>query len=70
MKLFSIRLTSLTDIDPEAVRRNIGRDKKKSAKGIGWVLPTDDGVALDQRVATEEAIEVFRELENTSIQGD
>jgi 3-dehydroquinate synthase len=58
-------LPPLADIDEESIRRNIGRDKKKSAKGIGWVLPTDDGVALDQSVATEEAIEVFRELKKT-----
>jgi len=63
-------LPSLADIDSEAVGRHIGRDKKRSADGIGWVLPTDDGVALDQRVATGEAIEVFRELEKTSIERD
>ncbi len=63
-------LPTLTDIDPEAVHSHIGRDKKRSAEGIGWVLPTDDGVALDQKVATEEALEVFRELKSTSFQGD
>jgi len=63
-------LPPLTDIDPESVRSHIGHDKKKTAAGIAWVLPTDEGVALDQRVAAEEAVEVFRELKNTSFQGD
>ena len=60
-------LPSLTDIDAAAVQSHIGRDKKKKAAGIGWVLPTDDGVVLDQQVTFEEAIEVFQELEKTSI---
>lgn len=56
-------LPSITDIDPDAVRSHIGRDKKRDAEGIGWVLPTDDGVVLEQRVETDEALEVFRELQ-------
>jgi 3-dehydroquinate synthase len=64
------QLPSLADIDPKAVGSHIGRDKKKSADGIGWVLPTDKGVALDQRVVTEEALEVFQNLKKTSIQRD
>jgi len=63
-------LPSLADIDAEAVRRHIGHDKKKSGDGIGWVLPTDTGITLDQRIATEEAIEVFQDLKNPSIQRD
>jgi len=60
-------LPSLADIEPEAVASHIGRDKKKNADGIGWVLPTNKGVVLDQRVATEEALEVFQDLKKTSI---
>jgi hypothetical protein len=30
---------------------------------VRWVLPTDDGVVLDQRVETDEAIEVLREMQ-------
>jgi 3-dehydroquinate synthase len=63
-------LPTLADIDEEAVRSHIGRDKKRHDGGIAWILPTNDGVALDQRVATEEALEVLRELKNTSIFGD
>jgi 3-dehydroquinate synthase len=60
-------LPSLAEIDPEAVRSIIGRDKKKSDQGIGWVLPTDKGIALGQRVVAEEAIEVLQDLKNNSI---
>ena len=56
-------LPPITDIDSDALRSHIGRDKKRDAKGIGWVLPTDDGVVLEQRVETDEALEVFRELQ-------
>ena len=41
----------------------IAVDKKRDADGIAWVLPTDDGVVLDQRVETAEAVEVLRELQ-------
>jgi 3-dehydroquinate synthase len=60
-------LPSITDIDPDALRSHIGRDKKRDAKGIGWVLPTDDGVVLEQRVETDEALEVFRELQGLPV---
>jgi 3-dehydroquinate synthase len=60
-------LPPLADIDPHDVRSRIGIDKKRTAEGLGWVLPTDDGVTLDQRVAEEEAVEVLRELRKTSM---
>ncbi len=56
-------LPPITDIDPESLRSHIAHDKKRDAKGIGWVLPTDDGVVLEQRVEIDEALEVFRELQ-------
>ena len=59
-------LPPIANIDPESLRSHIGRDKKRGAKGVGWVLPTDDGVMLDQRVETDEALEVFRELQQRS----
>jgi 3-dehydroquinate synthase len=60
-------LPSPADIDPAVLRAHIGHDKKKNAHGIGWVLPTDEGVALDQRVTVEEAIEVFQDLKKAPI---
>jgi 3-dehydroquinate synthase len=57
------RLPSIAEIDPGSLRSHIGRDKKRDAEGVGWVLPTDNGVVLDQRVETDEALEVFRELQ-------
>jgi 3-dehydroquinate synthase len=63
-------LPSLAEISPEAVSSYIGRDKKKNAQGIGWVLPTDTGVAIDQNIAMDEALEVFRELRNGPFQRD
>jgi 3-dehydroquinate synthase len=53
----------LADLDAEAVCAYIAVDKKRDADGIAWVLPTDEGVVLDQRVETEEAVEVLRELQ-------
>jgi len=56
-------LPTIADIEPESLRSHIGRDKKRDADGVAWVLPTDNGVVLDQRVETDEALEVFRELQ-------
>jgi 3-dehydroquinate synthase len=55
-------LPSLAGIDVDSVRSHIARDKKKDAAGIGWVLPTDEGVVLNQRVSVEEALEVLGDL--------
>ena len=57
------QLPPIDDIDPDVICSHIGRDKKRNAKGVGWVLPTDNGVALNQRVETDEALEVFLELQ-------
>jgi 3-dehydroquinate synthase len=64
------QLPSLDGIDAAAVSSHIGRDKKKNADGIGWVLPTDNGIVLNQRVVAEEALEVLETLKNTSVFGD
>jgi len=63
-------LPSLADIEEDVVRSHIGRDKKRHDGGIAWVLPTDDGIVLNQNIAIEEALEVFRELKKPSILGD
>lgn len=60
-------LPPLTDIDPEAVRSHIGHDKKRSDEGIGWVLPTDDGVELFRKVANGDVLTVYRELQEASV---
>jgi len=54
---------AIADLDAEAVCSFIAVDKKRDTEGVAWVLPTDDGVVLDQRVETAEAIEVLRELQ-------
>lgn len=54
---------SIADIDAAAVAAHLGRDKKRSDAGIHWVLPGDEGVEIGQQVATEEALEVFAELQ-------
>ncbi len=56
-------LPEISAIDADSIRALIGYDKKKDDHGVRWVLPTDDGVILDQRVDTDEVIEVFRELQ-------
>lgn len=53
----------IADLDAEDVCSYIAVDKKRDADGVAWVLPTDDGVVLDQRVETAEAVEVLRELQ-------
>jgi len=54
---------AIADLDAETVCSYIAADKKRDAEGVAWVLPTDDGVVLDQRVETAEAVEVLRELQ-------
>jgi 3-dehydroquinate synthase len=61
-------LPAIANIDPESLRAHIGRDKKRDAEGVAWVLPTDDGVVLNQRVETDEALEVFSVLQRESPQ--
>jgi 3-dehydroquinate synthase len=60
-------LPSLAGIDEASLRTHIPRDKKKDDGGVRWVLPTDDGVVLDQRVTTDEVVEVFGWLKDQSI---
>jgi len=59
-------LPPIAGIDPEGLRSHIGRDKKRDAEGVAWVLPTDDGVVLNQRIETDEALEVFSVLQGES----
>lgn len=52
----------IRDIETDRVLELTVRDKKRDDLGVGWVLPTDDGVVLDQRVTADEVREVFEEL--------
>jgi 3-dehydroquinate synthase len=53
----------IEDLDADEVLEHIAVDKKRDDQGVGWVLPTDDGVVLDQRVALDEVRKVFLELQ-------
>lgn len=55
-------LPGLDGLEPEAVLACLGRDKKRDDLGVAWVLPTDDGVRLDQRVPAAEIRSVLAEL--------
>jgi 3-dehydroquinate synthase len=57
------RKPDIADLDAETVCGFIAVDKKRDAEGIAWVLPTDDGVVLDQRVETSEAVAVLKQLQ-------
>ncbi len=59
-------LPSIAGIDPEGLRDHISRDKKRDAGGVAWVLPTDAGVVVNQRVETDEVLEVFSQLQGES----
>ena len=63
-------LPSLADIDPESTLDFIGHDKKRGDGGIGWVLPTNKGVVLNQRVSAQEILEVFEDLKKESFRRD
>jgi len=54
------------DLSADQVLQHITVDKKRDDLGVGWVLPTDDGVLLDQRVPVDEIRDVFVELQRDS----
>jgi 3-dehydroquinate synthase len=55
-------LPPLGEVTPEVVLEHLVRDKKRDLEGVRWVLPTDDGVLLDQRVMADEVRRVLRQL--------
>ena len=59
-------LPGIADLTAEAVASHIGRDKKRDDGGVVWVLPSDGGVVLGQRVTIDEALEVFVELQKAA----
>ena len=55
-------LPPIRELAPELVLAHLARDKKRDDLGVAWVLPTDTGVVLDQRVGADEVREVIEEL--------
>jgi len=55
---------TVRELEPERLLAHLARDKKRDELGVGWVLPTDTGVILDQRVPAGELREVIEELMN------
>jgi len=56
------RLPPISGFDPERVLDILARDKKRDSSGVAWVLPTDEGVRLDQRVGADEIRAFFSSL--------
>ena len=55
-------LPPVADLSVEGILDHLARDKKRDDGGVAWVLPTDDGVVLGQRVATAEVRDVLATL--------
>jgi 3-dehydroquinate synthase len=55
-------LPPVRDLEPERLLAHLARDKKRDDLGVAWVLPTDTGVVLDQRVSADEVRAVIEEL--------
>ena len=58
-------LPPVVGMDPDRILHHLARDKKSDDLGVAWVLPTDGGVTLDQRVSLEEIKHVLTELSKT-----
>lgn len=59
-------LPPIVGMDPDRILHHIERDKKTGPEGVGWVLPSDGGVALDQRVSVDEIRAVLANLGSPS----
>ncbi len=55
-------LPPIEDLDTDQLMEHIGRDKKRDDLGVGWVLPTDDGVTLGSRLDAAELVAVIDDL--------
>jgi 3-dehydroquinate synthase len=53
---------SIDLVDVDTVLEHLAMDKKRADLGVAWVLPTDDGVVLDQRVNADDIRQVVTEL--------
>jgi 3-dehydroquinate synthase len=55
-------LPPIVGMAPDRILHHLSKDKKSDEEGVGWVLPSDGGVVLDQRVSIEEIQEVLESL--------
>ncbi len=55
-------LPPVVGMDPDRILHHLARDKKSDDSGVAWVLPSDGGVVLDQRVSIEEIRKVLENL--------
>jgi 3-dehydroquinate synthase len=62
-------LPPLHDLQVEGVLAHLAHDKKRDRQGPAWVLPTDDGVVLGQRVAQDEIRDALHRLREASAAG-
>lgn len=57
-------LPPVVGMDPDRILHHLARDKKTDDSGVAWILPTDGGVILDQRVSVQEIQEVLENLDS------
>ncbi len=60
-------LPTIADLDPDTLLAFVARDKKADLAGVAWVLPSDDGVALDQRLDRAEVRRAVIELQAAGV---
>ena len=56
----------VADLEPALLLDHLRRDKKRDDLGVAWVLPTDDGVLLDQRLPADEVLQALEDLRRSS----
>jgi 3-dehydroquinate synthase len=62
-------LPPLDDLPADRILTHLLLDKKRDSGGPAWVLPTDDGVVLGQRVDRDEVRAVLEDLRSISAAG-
>ncbi|MCK5379276.1 MAG: 3-dehydroquinate synthase [Acidobacteria bacterium] len=58
-------LPPIVGMAADRILHHLSRDKKSDDLGVGWVLPSDGGVVLDQRVSLDEVQNVLETLGST-----
>jgi len=58
-------LPPIVGMAPDRILHHLTKDKKSDESGVAWVLPSDGGVVLDQRVSVEEVQQVLESLGST-----